>query len=96
MSGYIIYRYIFKDKTIYVGKTKNDLKLRIYAHAQESKFFPYLNGCKIEYFDVENHPTMDIYEKYLINKMSPILNVSDKYNAHFAFSLPYIEWIPYG
>lgn len=95
MSSYMIYRYVYNDQTIYVGKTKRKLSIRIYEHSKEDKFLPYLDECKIEYFDAGNRQSMDIYEKYLINEMSPILNVADKENAYFNFALPYIEWIPY-
>lgn len=95
MSNCFIYRYIFNDETIYVGKTRRDLKLRVLEHSKEEKFLPYIKKCTIEYFDCENRQTMDIYEKYLINKMNPLLNVLDKDNVEFNFSLPYIEWLPY-
>lgn len=95
MSKCFIYRYVFNDKTIYVGKTRRDLKIRIMEHSKENKFKPYIGKCKIEYFDAGNRQNMDIYEKYLINKISPLLNVADKEGVKFDFSLPYIEWIPY-
>ena len=95
MSVYTIYRYVYNNETIYVGKTKRNLKLRISEHSIEDKFLPYLDECKIEFFDAGNRQSMDIYEKYLINEMSPILNVVDKENANFIFTLPYMEWKPY-
>ena len=95
MSVYTIYRYVYNNETIYVGKTKRNLKLRVSEHSIEDKFLPYLDECKIEFFDAGNRQSMDIYEKYLINEMSPILNVVDKENANFIFTLPYMEWKPY-
>ena len=32
MSVYTIYRYVYNNETIYVGKTKRNLKLRISEH----------------------------------------------------------------
>lgn len=95
MSIYTIYRYVYNDETIYIGKTKRNLKLRIYEHSKEDKFLPYIKECQIEYFDAGNRQSMDIYEKYLINEINPILNVADKDGVQFTFSLPYMEWIPY-
>ena len=95
MSVYTIYRYVYNNETIYVGKTKRNLKLRISEHSKEEKFLPYLEKCKIEYFDAGNRQSMDIYEKYLINEMSPILNVADKDGINLSFVLPYMEWKPY-
>ena len=95
MSVYTIYRYVYNNETIYVGKTKRNLKLRISEHSIEDKFLPYLDECKIEFFDAGNKQSMDIYEKYLINEMSPLLNVADKDNINFSFVLPYMEWKPY-
>ena len=83
MSVYTIYRYVYNNETIYVGKTKRNLKLRVSEHSIEDKLLPYLDECKIEFFDAGNRQSMDIYEKYLINEMSPILNVVDKENANF-------------
>ena len=93
--AFYIYRYIYHDEIIYVGKTKRPLNERIGEHANERKFFPYLNDCLIQYFVTNTAVEMDIYEKYLINYYSPILNVVDMDHANFAFSLPIPAWQDY-
>lgn len=90
--AFYIYKYVYRDEIIYVGKTKRPLIERVGEHANEQKFFRYLNEAKIYYFTVSTAVEMDIYEKYLINVHSPILNVVDMDHAKFKFTLPVPVW----
>ena len=92
--GYI-YRYIYNDEIIYVGKTKRELSQRILEHENEIKFMPYLSSCKIQYFETATNVEMDIAEKYYINLYSPKLNVVDMEHAIFNFELPTPNWLDY-
>lgn len=92
--GYI-YRYIYNDEIIYVGKTKRELSQRILEHENEIKFMPYLSACKIQYFETVTNVEMDIAEKYYINLYSPKLNVVDMEHAVFNFKLPTPNWLDY-
>lgn len=92
--GYI-YRYIYRDEIIYVGKTKRELSQRILEHENELKFMPYLSECKIQYFETATNVEMDIAEKYYINLYSPKLNVVDMEHASFNFKLPAQNWLDY-
>ena len=64
--AFYIYKYVYRDEIIYVGKTKRQLIERVGEHANEQKFFRYLNEAKIYYFTVSTAVEMDIYEKYLV------------------------------
>lgn len=92
--GYI-YKYVYNDEIIYIGKTKRELSQRILEHEQEIKFMPYLAGCKIFYFETATNVEMDIAEKYYINVYSPRLNVVDMEHASFNFVLPAQNWLVY-
>ena len=93
--AFYIYRYVYHNDVIYVGKTKRPLHERIGEHANEQKFFPYLNDSVIQFFVTNTGVEMDIYEKYLINYYSPRLNVVDMDHAEFGFSLPIPAWQVY-
>lgn len=41
-AEHYIYKYIFHNKIIYIGKVDSDLKRRVEEHAKEEKFLPYL------------------------------------------------------
>lgn len=92
--GYI-YKYVYNDEIIYIGKTKRELSQRILEHEQELKFMPYLAGCKIFYFETATNVEMDIAEKYYINLYSPRLNIVDMEHASFNFVLPAQNWLVY-
>lgn len=92
---YFIYKYVYRDEIIYIGKTKRELSQRVYEHTMELKFIPYLHEVKIYYFTVSTHVEMDIYEKYLINKYAPKLNVVDMDDANFSFVIQELPWILY-
>ena len=102
---YCIYKYIYNDEVVYVGKS-NCLDDRIRQHNEEIRFFG-LN--EIYYFICDNKNMMDVNEAYYINLYKPILNrqnvlINKKYenliNANpewyqyiksYAYPLPYIK-----
>ena len=71
----IIYKYVYNDEIIYIGQTQRSLEERIREHRKEVKFKPYLNA-EVYYFKVNNIDELDMYERLLINKYKPILNVA--------------------
>lgn len=80
MSECAIYRYVYNDRVIYVGKTDHNLENRIKCHEKEEKFQPYLKKSKIEYFRVNNPAETTFWETYLINKYHGILNDAANYS----------------
>lgn len=91
---FYVYRYVYQNQIIYVGKTKRDLCERISEHKVERKFLPYLTA-DIEFITCKTHVEMDIYEKYFINLWSPILNIVDMEHAEFSFQIPKQMWRKY-
>ena len=94
-KGYYIYKYVYNDEIIYIGKTNVCLVNRIDCHAREEKFKGYLDDCQIFYFECKNSAETTIMECYLINKYKPILNVSMKYSDNLNIDIPEPEWVCY-
>lgn len=76
-----IYKYVWHNNVIYVGKSQTDIEKRIQAHSREDKFQKYLADADVYYCLLPNESTTSIYELYYINKYKPILNVSEKYDS---------------
>lgn len=90
-----VYKYVYNDEIIYVGKSDTDISLRIHAHTFEEKFLPYLSDCKIYYALCKNPAHTTILETYLINKYKPILNVAMKYDDDLGITISEPEWNEY-
>ena len=78
MKEHGIYKYVYDGEIIYIGKTDRSILGRVRDHAKEAKFLPYLGNAEIYFFHCEDSIQTDIYEKVLINKYKPILNVDCK------------------
>lgn len=92
-----IYKYVNRDdgNVIYVGKTDSSLKQRIDAHEREDKFQPYRGNWDIYWFRLANRVETDIVEKFLINKLKPILNEKDLEEGLSITGLTLPKWEPY-
>lgn len=89
-----VYRFInSNNEVIYIGKAK-DLKNRISHHTHLPKEC-YEERVKIEYIVCLNDDESAIYERYLINKLSPKYNTQYDNKSGFSFELPEKEWIDY-
>lgn len=96
MSQCGIYKYVWCNEVIYVGKSNTDIEKRIQCHSREDKFQKYLADADVYYCFLPNEATTDIYELYYINKYHPILNVSSKYNSEpIGIKVADIEWSKY-
>lgn len=77
---YFVYKYVYHNDVIYVGKTDN-MKRRVDEHASgqglEAKFLPYLHESDIYFHECCNEVEMSALERLLINQYKPILNVKD-------------------
>ena len=89
---YAIYKYVYDNKIIYIGKTNSSLKNRLICHSNESKFQPFLEA-DIFYFEVANKTETEIFEKILINKYHPRLNVVDNYEESINIVFQEPQWI---
>ncbi|OEG61857.1 MAG: hypothetical protein BHK79_07790 [Halanaerobium sp. MDAL1] len=94
-----LYRlYNQNKKIIYIGKTENDINLRIrahFTHYKKHKKARSLWRYKARFFDyaeLKNSAELGIYEIYLINKLKPEFNYMDKYKGEVRFSLPELEF----
>lgn len=80
ISKFYVYKYVYNDEIIYIGKT-NNMKRRVYQHSKEEKFKPYLSS-EIYYIELSNKAEIKALETLLINEYKPILNVQDKYQSN--------------
>lgn len=86
-----VYRFLNKyDEVIYIGKSKDVMK-RLKQHKHLS-LVCYLETEKIQCTKLKNNDESSIYERYLINKISPKYNREYSNNSKFSFELPEIEW----
>lgn len=87
-----VYKYVYDNEVIYVGKSDRDIESRIYDHLNDSKFRPYLDGCEIYYAELPDPCYSTIYETYLIGTLKPKLNDIMKYQTPIKFEIPDITW----
>lgn len=87
-----IYKYVFNNEIIYIGKSDHSFEKRIEAHSKEKSFQPYLSKSDIYYFYCNNPAETTIYETYLINKYKPKLNTAMKYEDTCIFEIKEPEW----
>ena len=96
MSQCGIYKYVWNDEVIYVGKSNTDIEKRIQCHSREDKFQKYLANSDVYYCFLPNEATTDIYELYYINKYRPVLNATSKYDDEpVGVTVADIEWSKY-
>ena len=94
-AEHYIYKYVFHDEIIYIGKVDSDLKRRVEEHAKEEKFLPYLKEATVFCIQLANPTETTFMELYLINKYKPILNVVAKYEGMTNIQVQEPAWIPY-
>ena len=69
-----LYKYVYNGEIVYIGKSNESISKRIKNHSREEKFRQYLDS-DIYIFQLDNKDEIDLYEKILIGKYKPILNV---------------------
>lgn len=87
-----VYKYVYDNEIIYVGKSDHSILGRIKGHSTESKFKPFLKKCQIYYAWLPNPAFTTIFETFLINKYKPRLNVAMKYDAILPFDICEPVW----
>lgn len=95
---YYIYKYVYRNQIIYIGKTHRPLSERIYEHSKEEKFMRYPDAYVL-WFEVDSLIEMDVAEKILIATYKPELNVVDNDDSVLKLSeftepayQPYAAW----
>lgn len=86
-----VYKYVYNDEIIYIGKSDNSILNRVNAHVKEAKFKPYLEKAVIYYTECKHSTHTLILEAFLINKYKPILNVSLKHDEDLNLDIPIPE-----
>ena len=94
-AEHYIYKYVFHDEIIYIGKVDSDLKRRVEEHAKEEKFLSYLEEAAVFCIQLANPTETTFMELYLINKYKPFLNVVAKYEGMTNIQVQEPAWIPY-
>ena len=89
--GHYVYRYIYKDEIIYIGRTI-DMDRRVSEHKREPHFKEFCkknkikyNNLLIEYITLQNSTEESVVEKILINKYKPELNTTDNHDSISSF-----------
>ena len=91
--GHYVYKYVFDDEIVYIGKNDTDLHSRIYQHTLEEKFQP-IKEAQIYFVELQNSVESRVMEELLINKYKPILNVACKQNG-MSISFEEPDWEKY-
>lgn len=89
-----IYKYVIEGRIIYIGKSDSSVEQRIKAHSMENRFKPY-KDAEIYVFQTANHTETTVWEKLLINKYSPKLNIIDKHDETLGIDFKEPEWTNY-
>ena len=82
MSNYI-YKYVYNNEIIYIGKTDTNLIRRLKQHGKngdniDSKYWDKLNKSDIYYCYANNKTMCDVIESELIRRYKPICNKAKK------------------
>lgn len=95
IQGFILYRIYYKERIVYLGRTKQPLQDRIRGHLFKKPMHRsiYIDQVsKIEYAEFQTEADMNLYEIYFINLWKPTLNIDDRANDKLTVTLPPVEW----
>ena len=93
--GYFVYRFFnIEGEIIYIGKT-----VRVSSRLRNEHFTKnghldtavYREAIKVEYAKLVSKDEMNIYERYLINRITPKYNNQMNNNSQFRFDLPELK-----
>lgn len=71
--GHYVYKYVYGEEIVYIGKCDSSLKVRISQHKGDEKFKIYLDS-EIFYIELANKTMTDVVESELIRRYKPKLN----------------------
>lgn len=82
MSHYV-YKYVYNDEIIYIGKTDASLTRRLKDHGKsgdniDSKYWDKINKSDIYYCYANNNIMSDVIESELIRRYKPVCNKAKK------------------
>lgn len=97
---FILYKIYYEqngsDNLVYLGRTRQPLKQRLYGHFFKPQMMRTLSlniTSKVEYALCKTEADMNLYEIYYINLYKPVLNIDDKCGDEMTITLPDLEWI---
>lgn len=91
--AHYVYKYVYNNEIVYIGKNDTVLDNRIKQHTYEAKFQPYLSS-DIYFIKLPNSIMADVLESELIRRYNPILNVAKKSEwSGLPFCEP--EWVKF-
>lgn len=104
MKKHYIYKYVFDNEIIYIGKTSGDLSKRLSDHGKlndniEEQYWDMINQSEIYFIELDSGIICDIAETLLINQYKPrcnkakIIDNFDKY--HIIFDEKQYKWCLY-
>lgn len=92
---YMLYKIYYGDELVYVGRTAQPLKRRLYGHFSKAPMMRHLDArkvTKIEFASLETEADLYLYEIYYINLWKPSLNKDDKSKQPLTVELPPLEF----
>lgn len=98
IKGYILYKIYYKNDLVYLGRTKQNLQIRLRGHFFGKPMHRKIDinqVTKIEYANFKSESDMFLYEVYYINKYKPALNVGNKAHDDLTINLPDIKFIEF-
>jgi len=91
-----LYKFINNnDEIIYVGKTKNNIRIRLNQHFGNNGHLSnedYSEVVRVEYAKVKSESDLVVYEPYYINLYKPKLNSELKKQDILTIQLPNLIW----
>ncbi len=97
---FILYKIYYEqngsDNLVYLGRTRQPLKQRLYGHFFKPQMMRTLSlniTSKVEYALCKTEADMNLYEIYYINLYKPVLNIDDKCGDEMTVTLPDLKWI---
>ena len=98
-NGHYVYKYVYNDEVIYVGKTDRNLVSRLNAHGKKGDNIPEsafneINNSTIYYSRLQSATQSDLYETELIRRYKPKYNKA-KTTEWDGIILPELYWKVY-
>lgn len=97
-EGYFLYKYVYRDEIIYIGRTTNIVN-RIQTHAKgqglDEKLRPYLDEAEIYIHECSTETVMKSLESLLIEAHKPMLNIQGKTEHQLKCTISDISWTLY-
>ena len=95
-NGHFVYKYVYAGEVIYVGKTDENLEIRLSQHGKAGDNIPQegwneINNSIVYYSKLLSKHDTDIYESELIRRYKPRYNKA-KTSEWSGVDLPELNW----